>query len=195
MTASAQWQNIDNGRLLYREEFLSQQQADELYHSLYTKTHWRQESITLFGRSVLQPRLQAWFSEHAYQYSGLLLKPTPIPPSIATLKKQCEHICRQEFNSVLLNLYRNGQDYMGWHQDNEKELGHNPIIASISLGAERKFTLKHKDSKQKLDYKLSHGSLFVMAGEVQHYWKHALPKTTLITEPRINLTFRYIECR
>ncbi|MBA5760997.1 alpha-ketoglutarate-dependent dioxygenase AlkB [Vibrio sp. 404] len=193
MVAFPQWQNIEHGKVLYLEGFLSQQEADKLYHFMYNKMPWRQESIVLFGRDVLQPRLQAWFSEHAYQYSGLLLQPNPMPQPISALKTKCEQICGQTFNSVLLNLYRDGQDYMGWHQDNEKELGHSPIIASISLGAERKFTLKHKDNKQKLDYKLSHGSLFVMAGEIQHYWKHALPKTKLVSEPRVNLTFRYIK--
>lgn len=193
MVASPQWQYIEHGKVFYLEDFLSQPEADRLYQFMYNEISWRQESITLFGRDIMQPRLQAWFSEHNYQYSGLLLQPEPMPQPISDLRTKCEQFCGQTFNSVLLNLYRNGQDYMGWHQDNEKELGHNPIIASISLGAERKFTLKHKLNKQKLDYTLSHGSLFLMAGEIQHHWKHALPKTKLVSEPRVNLTFRYIK--
>ena len=193
MTSSPQWQTLENGKLAYLADFLTQQEADTLYQELYRGIAWRQESITLFGRCVLQPRLQTWFSERPYKYSGLQLQPKAIPPSIHSLKTQCEQVCEQKFNSVLLNLYRDGQDYMGWHQDNEKELGHWPVIASISLGAERKFSLKHKNNQQKIDYQLNHGSLLIMVGELQHYWKHALPKSTRITQPRINLTFRYIK--
>ncbi|GAK87394.1 alkylated DNA repair protein AlkB [Vibrio ponticus] len=192
MTNQPDWHKIDNGQLLLIDEFLAQKPADDLYEHLLHHTPWRQESIMMFGRSVLQPRLQCWYGDLSYQYSGLLLAPSPMPEAIKQLKQQCEQICQTPFNSVLLNLYRDGQDSMGWHQDNEKELGPSPTIASVSLGAKRKFSLKHKKSGDKIDQQLCHGSLLVMAGDVQHHWRHALPKSRRISQPRINLTFRYI---
>ncbi|OLQ91610.1 DNA repair protein [Vibrio ponticus] len=192
MSNSPNWLQVDKGNLLHVEQFLTQNQADQLFQNLMKEITWKQESTSMFGRSVLQPRLQAWFGDRAYQYSGLRLEPNPMPPAIAQLKHQCEQICQQPFNTVLLNLYRDGQDYMGWHQDNEKELGLNPTIASVSLGAERKFSLKQKRGDEKIDFQLSHGSLLVMAGETQNHWRHALPKSRKVSQPRINLTFRNI---
>ncbi len=167
--------------------------AEQLYDQLFHQIDWQQLSIKMFGKEVLQPRLQAWFGDRSYQYSGLKLSPAPIPDFLLPIQKRCEQICDSRFNSVLINLYRNGEDSMGWHQDNEAELGRNPVIASLSLGAERKFVLKHNQTSEKLAYQLSSGSLLVMAGETQHFWKHALPKTKRVNTPRINLTFRWIE--
>ncbi|OLQ92288.1 DNA repair protein [Vibrio panuliri] len=192
MSSNLMWHEVDGGKLLLIKNFLPKAQADTNYQTLLNQTPWQQEAITMFGRRVLQPRLQASYGEHAYQYSGLVLSPKPMPALITQLKEQCEIVCQQPFNTVLLNLYRDGQDYMGWHQDNERELGVNPVIASVSLGAVRKFAIKRKDGSAKLDFHLNHGSLLVMAGELQHHWRHSLPKTKRISEPRINLTFRYI---
>ncbi|WP_194436409.1 alpha-ketoglutarate-dependent dioxygenase AlkB family protein [Vibrio fluminensis] len=189
---SPRWFQVEKGKLIHIEQFLTIGTANTLLHNLTHNISWQQESITMFGRSILQPRLQAWFGDKSYQYSGLKLEPHPMPPALEKLKQQCEHICQQPFNSVLLNLYRDGHDYMGWHQDNEKELGEHPTIASISLGASRKFSLKQKYGDKKIDFELTHGSLLVMAGELQHHWRHALPKSRKVSQPRINLTFRNI---
>ncbi|MGB5120416.1 MAG: alpha-ketoglutarate-dependent dioxygenase AlkB, partial [Vibrio fluvialis] len=113
-------------------------------------------------------------------------------PMLADLKQRCELLACQAFNSVLANLYRDGQDSMGWHQDNEPELGQQPVIASLSLGETRRFVLRHLHSKEKLELPLSHGSLLIMAGNTQHFWQHCVPKTVRTLEPRINLTFRLI---
>lgn len=190
---NTQWQNIQNGQLMYLEEFLTPDEADILYQTLMDTMPWRQESITLFGKTVPQPRLQVWFGDKAYQYSGLKLEANPMPDLIEKLCDQCSRTAGLLFNSVLINLYRDGYDSMGWHQDNEPELGDAPVIASISLGAERKFALKHNNGQDKLAYQLKHGSLLIMAGDMQHYWKHALPKSRKVHHPRINLTFRHIK--
>jgi len=121
------------------------------------------------------------------------MMPRPWNQTLLQLKNLCEQVSQSPFNSVLANLYRNGQDSMGWHQDNETELGLNPIIASLSLGESRKFVLRHLETKQKHELDLSHGSLLVMAGETQHYWQHSIPKTAKPKGSRINLTFRYIQ--
>jgi len=193
LSTQPQWQTITQGRLLFEQAFLMPMDAEQLYDQLFHQIDWQQLSIKMFGKEVLQPRLQAWFGDRSYQYSGLKLSPAPIPDFLLPIQKRCEQICHSRFNSVLINLYRNGEDSMGWHQDNETELGRNPVIASLSLGAERKFVLKHNQTGEKLAYQLSSGSLLVMAGETQHFWKHALPKTKRVNTPRINLTFRWIE--
>lgn len=173
-------------------QFIPNRDADNLYHQLLDSTPWKQESIKIFGKQVPQPRLQAWYGERDYQYSGLKLTPIPLPDFLLPLKQQCELAANQKFNSVLINLYRDGEDSMGWHQDNEPELGEKPVIASISLGAERKFSIKHLTTNEKHHFQLSHGSLLIMGGKMQHHWKHCLPKTRRAISSRINLTFRYI---
>ncbi|MDA0150161.1 alpha-ketoglutarate-dependent dioxygenase AlkB family protein [Vibrio sp. LaRot3] len=193
LSTQPKWQTITQGQLLFERAFLMPTNAEQLYEQLLHQLHWQQLSIKMFGKEMLQPRLQAWFGEKSYQYSGLKLSPAPIPEFLSPIQQRCEQVCQSRFNSVLINLYRNGQDSMGWHQDNEPELGRNPVIASLSLGAERKFVLKHNETNEKITYQLSSGSLLVMAGETQHFWKHALPKTTRVSTPRINLTFRLIE--
>ncbi|MFB9135796.1 alpha-ketoglutarate-dependent dioxygenase AlkB family protein [Vibrio olivae] len=187
-----EWLDIDDGKLYWHPHFLDANEADDLFQTCYQQLAWRQESITLFGNSVLQPRLQAWYGDACYQYSGLMMQPLPWPDFLLTLKQRCEAIADTSFNSVLANLYRNGQDSMGYHQDNEPELGHQPIIASVSVGEQRRFTLKHLTTKQTYNLELTHGSLLIMAGNLQHYWKHALPKTQRFNQPRINLTYRNI---
>ncbi|USP07278.1 alpha-ketoglutarate-dependent dioxygenase AlkB [Vibrio sp. LQ2] len=187
-----QWLPITDGKLLWVEHFLTPTQADHAFSVLTQELDWQQEAITLFGKSVLQPRLQAWYGDKAYTYSGLTMPPNVWTPMLADLKQRCELLAGQAFNSVLANLYRDGQDSMGWHQDNEPELGQQPVIASLSLGETRRFVLRHLHSKEKFELPLSHGSLLIMAGNTQHFWQHCVPKTVRTLEPRINLTFRLI---
>lgn len=185
------WIDIQDSKLFWQPDFLSSEEADSLFALLSQTLPWQQLPITLFGREVLQPRLQAWFGQ-AYSYSGLALTPAPLPPSLETLKIKCEEIAGTKYNSVLANLYRDGSDYMGWHQDNEAELGVSPSIASLSLGESRRFVLRHLKTGEKREFELSSGALLIMAGKTQGYWQHAVPKTAKIKGPRINLTFRNI---
>ncbi|MEM6767799.1 MAG: alpha-ketoglutarate-dependent dioxygenase AlkB [Bacteroidota bacterium] len=181
---------------IHVEDFLSQQEATHMKEVLLASIPWKQEYIHLFGKKVAQPRLTAWHGEPeaSYTYSGLKLPPQPWTPELLSLKKKVADFCKAQFNSVLINLYREGADSMGWHSDDEKELGQQPVIASISLGAERRFQFKHKYRKEipLISFSLKSGSLFVMKGLTQQYWKHQVPKTKKLVEPRLNLTFRYI---
>nr|WP_298331668.1 alpha-ketoglutarate-dependent dioxygenase AlkB [uncultured Christiangramia sp.] len=186
---------LQGASLLYIKDFLSNEQADELFEKLLHYERWRQDHIKMFGKEILQPRLTALFSDNnnAYTYSGLTMHPELFPTYLTVIKERCEKICEKSFNACLANLYRDGQDSMGWHADDEKELGTNPVIASVSIGEPRMFHLKHRKDKN-LTYKkrLQHGSLLVMRGETQKFWKHQLPKTKKQIGPRINLTFRKI---
>lgn len=187
-----QWIDIPDGRLLWIEHFLTSDEAEHARQTLIKELDWQQESITLFGRSVLQPRLQAWHGDKRYTYSGLTMAPKPWTPTLHHLRQLCEQVSGSNFNSVLANLYRDGQDSMGWHQDNEPELGRQPVIASLSLGDSRRFLLRHLHSKEKLELSLGNGSLLVMAGSTQQFWQHSVPKTKQPRSARINLTFRHI---
>jgi alkylated DNA repair dioxygenase AlkB len=189
---SSFWQEVAQGRIYYDPNFLSNLEAERYFSNLRSTLPWQQERITMFGRSVLQPRLQAWHGDVAYTYSGLTMSPHPWTPDLNELKARCEAIANVQFNSLLANLYRHGQDSMGWHQDNEPELGRNPVIASVNLGETRRFLLRNLHCKTQLEYELSHGALLIMAGELQHHWKHAVPKTAKPKGERINLTFRHI---
>ncbi|RNI28636.1 alpha-ketoglutarate-dependent dioxygenase AlkB family protein [Rufibacter latericius] len=176
-------------------DFISREKQASLQEALTQKAAWRQEKIRMFGKQVDQPRLTAWYADagKAYTYSGLTWEPLPWLPELAELRSQLEKTTGAPFNSVLLNLYRHGQDSMGWHADDEPELGQNPIIASLSLGQERTFSFRHRLQKElKNQLVLPSGSLLLMAGSTQHYWHHQLPKTTKLLQPRINLTFRFI---
>lgn len=191
------WQplSLPDAEIAYQPDFLSQAEADQLLSDLSNNLAWRQDEIHLFGRWVKIPRLQAWYGEHQshYRYSGLDLSPLPFPPVLAHLKERIEEACLVQFNAVLANFYRQGNDSMGWHADNEKELGPNPVIASLSLGAARRFQLKHRSRKDlQTELELAHGSLLLMSGATQHHWLHGIPKQKRISEPRINLTFRRI---
>ncbi|WP_342808318.1 alpha-ketoglutarate-dependent dioxygenase AlkB [Alteromonas sp. M12] len=178
----------------YQADFLEQDTATELYQKLQTKLAWQQDSIQIYGRTVAIPRLQAWYGdqEATYQYSGLSMQPNPWVSELQQLKKTLEQVCETHFNSVLANWYRNGQDSMGWHADNEIELGRQPIIASLTLGQTRDFDFKHMQSGQKVRFPLHNGSLLIMAGNTQQFWQHSLPKRSQLMAGRINLTFRKI---
>ncbi|MSP57503.1 MAG: alpha-ketoglutarate-dependent dioxygenase AlkB [Flavobacteriales bacterium] len=157
---------------------------------------WKQESIKMFGKTHPTPRLTSWHGNEGckYTYSGLICNPEPWSPTLLSIKQRIvEAMENANFNSVLLNLYRNGQDKMGWHSDDEKELGPNPIIASVSFGATRRFDFKHKTiPEHKFSIDLPSGSLLIMQGDLQDHWLHQLPAQKRIIEPRINLTFRNI---
>jgi alkylated DNA repair dioxygenase AlkB len=168
-------------------------EADALFRDLRESIDWRQETVRLFGRAVRIPRLSDWHGEAPYTYSGLSMKPKPWTPPLAEIKQRVEDLSGHRFNGVLLNLYRDGRDSMSWHSDDEPELGPNPAIASVSLGATRRFRLRHrirKDDTRSLD--LTGGSLLVMDGPTQHHWHHSVPKTAKTVGERINLTFRLI---
>jgi alkylated DNA repair dioxygenase AlkB len=177
-------------------DFLSSECATELLCVLTQNSPWTQPTLRLFGKHIKTPRLVAWYSEAGifYTYSGIRNEPRAYTSALLELKKQVEETTQTSFNSVLLNLYRNGQDSMSWHADDEKELGRNPVIASVNLGATRTFSLRKKDDTQeKYDIKLSHGSLLVMSGDCQHVYEHQVKKEPKVTTPRINLTFRFIQ--
>jgi alkylated DNA repair dioxygenase AlkB len=184
-----------HGELYLLPNFLNTKDADNAYEWLLQNIKWKQYHIKMFGKLLAQPRLTAWYGSAGsnYSYSGLNLQPEPFSKELLTLKAKIEQVGLTQFNSVLLNLYRNEKDSMGWHADDEKELGINPIIASLSLGQTRKFQVKHKFTKNlNLNLQLTHGSLLLMKGEMQHYWQHAIPKSKNSCNQRINLTFRNI---
>lgn len=175
--------------------FLNPQEADRLLADLTQTIPWRQDWITIYGRSLPQPRLTAWYGDagKSYTYSGLTMVPSPWTTALQAIKARVEVVSEVRFNSVLLNLYRDGNDSMGWHSDDEPELGQNPVIASLSLGGTRRFQLRQRQDKTlKHQLELGSGSLLVMAGTTQHFWQHQVPKTKRSVPPRINLTFRVI---
>lgn len=180
---------------LYRQLF-PPAKSDALFVQLRHATPWTQGHIKLYGKLHAEPRLTAWYGDagKCYSYSGLTLEPLPWTPLLLDIKARVDAAAGVTFNSVLLNLYRDGRDSNGWHQDNEPELGTNPVIASLSLGAVRRFQLRHKTRKDvpKLELDLPHGSLLLMAGPTQHCWQHQIPKTAKPMAERINLTFRVI---
>lgn len=178
----------------YKPNLLKPTEASGHFSKLLTEISWRADNIMIFGKSIAQPRLIAWHgsSDLRYSYSGLELKAEPWTPNLLKIKTRVENACGQKFNSVLLNLYRDQKDSNGWHADDEKELGSDPTIASLSLGAPRDFLLKHNTDKKRIKICLESGSLLIMSGKTQHHWKHSLPKRAGTIGPRINLTFRTI---
>lgn len=191
---SVQKIELEDTHLLYLPNFLSSAEADDWLAFLMNKVNFQSGEIKLFGKTYAKPRLEAFYAENelTYSYSGKQMKTQPLFTELNALKERVESISNLEFNAVLINLYRDGMDSNGWHADDEKELGHDPCIASLSLGAERIFELKHNQIKKKVKLKLEHGSLLFMLQGSQKYWKHQLPKDKMINEPRINLTFRKI---
>ncbi len=186
--------SIPDGELVYRPNFFSPEKSNQLYLHLLDHIHWRSDKIRIFGKVHDVPRLQAWYGDEGarYSYSNIDLEPLPWTPELLEVKERIEEVSQGTYNSVLLNLYRNGRDSNGWHSDNEKELGDSPEIASLSLGQERVFHMKHKTLSLKKRFLLADGSLLIMRGETQKYWKHQIPKSAREMSPRINLTFRRI---
>jgi alkylated DNA repair dioxygenase AlkB len=181
-----------DGSALYRSGFFNSAECEQMFRSINDETPWEARNIVLFGKEVPQPRLACWYGDLAYSYSGITLDPRPMTPTLLEIKQRCEQAASARFNSVLVNLYRDGQDSMGLHADDEPELGVEPIIASVSFGGERNFRLRHRQSKDLQQISLATGSLLVMSGLSQECWMHDVPKTKKFVEPRINLTFRYI---
>jgi alkylated DNA repair dioxygenase AlkB len=188
--------NLPDAEVIYYPHFFDKEEADSIYTELISEIPWQQDDIRLFGKTHPQPRLTALFGNEGkpYSYSNIKMQPHPWNSLLQKIKSQVEHVSDTIFTTVLLNKYRDGKDSNGWHADNEKELGTNPIIASISFGAERTFQLKHNSDKdQKKSILLEHGSLLLMKGTTQHFWKHQIPKTAKPIGPRLNLTFRVIK--
>jgi alkylated DNA repair dioxygenase AlkB len=187
---------LSNAEIDYTPAFFNLEESRELFEAIYHQTNWIEDDIKVYGKLYKQPRLTAFYANNdkAYGYSNISMSPQPFTPVLNAIKLKIEKATEMTFSSCLLNLYRDGQDSNGWHADDEKELGVNPVIASLSLGADRLFHLKHKNIKT-LKHKLTlqNGSLLLMKGETQHHWLHQIPKTKKLIDKRINLTFRLIK--
>jgi len=185
---------IENGEYIFINNFFNHNESDQYFELLEKGIAWKQESMKMYGKDVMFPRLTAWYGETSKQYtfSGITLQPNPWNAELTEIKSRIEKVAEVDFNSVLLNLYRKGKDSISWHTDAERELGRNPTIASVTFGETRTFQLRHKHTNQRIDIELTHGSLLVMQGELQHYWQHQIPKTSKEKSVRINLTFRVI---
>lgn len=186
---------ITNGEYIYIPNFFTKGDSDAYFNVLLEEINWKQESMHIYGKTLAFPRLTAWYGDNdkPYSFSGITLNPESWIPSLLEIKQQIEIKALVTFNSVLLNRYRNGNDSISWHTDAEKELGKNPVIASVNFGATRKFQLRHNTTKERIELNLSHGSLLIMQGELQHFWQHQVPKTKQEIKERINLTFRTIK--
>lgn len=184
-----------DGELYLFENVFSRSESEYFFKLLRNEIPWKQEGMKLFGKYIDFPRLTAWYADEgkSYTYSGLRNVPIPWTSFLFDLKQRTEGITNGLYNSVLLNYYRDGNDSMGWHCDNEPELGLNPIIASINFGAKRKIQFRHlTQNNYKLDLQLNNGSILLMKGAIQHHWQHQVPKQKKVLEARINLTFRKI---
>jgi alkylated DNA repair dioxygenase AlkB len=187
---------LPDGELHLLVQFLSGDDANALFEELLATLAWAPHCVRVFGREHPTPRLCAWYGDAGarYAYSGQMLEPLPWPPALARLRVRLEQALGLRFNSVLGNLYRDGADSMGWHSDDEASLGPRPAIASVSLGATRRFLLRHRRRRElgTIELALAHGDLLLMAGDTQRHWQHAVPKTRRPVGPRINLTFRCV---
>lgn len=190
MNPECEW---DQGAFRYWPVYLGQAQS-HFFEIFKEQLRWRTESIVLFGQRRLVPRLVCWYADDGvtYRYSGNTQSPDSWHPQLLLLRDQLALFLSVEFNGVLGNYYRNGQDSMGWHRDNEPELGKTPIIASLSLGAPRHFRLRHRNDHRQVKLLLEPGSLLVMRKNSQRDWEHCLPKTKRHVGERINLTFRFV---
>lgn len=183
-----------HGLVTYEPAFLSASEAAVLLRELLAEVRWRQDHLRIHGRQIPFPRLTAWYGDPGavYSYSGIENRPVAWTPALARLRDRLRAALGTGFNSALLNLYRTGSDSMGWHADDEPELGARPLIASVSLGAARRFELRSRASGETRRVVLEHGSLLVMSGETQHRWRHQVPKEPTVRAPRVNLTFRTV---
>jgi len=169
-------------------------EPDHYLHQLLHHIEWRPDEAVIFGKHITTKRKVAWYGDHPfdYTYSNTTKQALPWTEELLALKEIIENATHETFNSCLLNLYHSGEEGMAWHSDGEKDLKRNGAIGSVSLGAERKFSFKHKVTKQRVDVNLEHGSLLVMTGTTQTHWLHRLPPTKKVSTPRVNLTFRTI---
>lgn len=186
---------LADAELRYLPNWLAAVEADAWLAALVAETPWEQPQVLLHGKAYPVPRLVAWYGdpEARYRYSGLVHQPLPWTPLLTEIRQRVEAECGQPLNGVLLNYYRDGQDSMGWHSDDEVELGRNPLVASLNLGGARRFDLRRKGSTRiEHSLTLEHASLLVMGGATQHHWQHQVAKTRQPCAPRLNLTFRLI---
>ncbi len=186
---------MPDAKVTFYQKFFDSRKSDEIFQILLSEINWRQDRMKLYGKEIDLPRKTAWYGDRnkSYTFSGIHLNPEPWTSTLLQIKKHIEEIAEVEFNSVLLNLYRHGNDGISWHTDAEPELGENPVIGSVSFGGTRRFMFRHRqDQTLKTEVELTHGSFLLMAGETQHFWQHQIPKTSRQVEPRINLTFRSI---
>jgi alkylated DNA repair dioxygenase AlkB len=187
---------LRDGEVFFLERLELGDRQDAVLQRLIAEVAWRREKIFVWGRLVYQPRLTAWYGDRGsdYTYSGITLVPLPWSDLLLDIKRRVEVVSESSFNSVLLNYYRDNRDSMGFHSDDEAELGERPVIASLSLGEERTFVLKHRRDKlvKPVRIRLGSGSLLLMKGETQRYWKHGIAKEGRVCGPRVNLTFRRI---
>ena len=181
-----------DGEVIYYGKILSRSKAQFYLERMLSTIEWKNDEAVIFGKHIITRRKAAWYGSenYSYTYSNTTKEALPWTKDLLELKAITEELCSTTFNSCLLNLYHSGEEGMAWHSDDEKSLGKNTSIASISLGAERKFSLKHKATKQTLSLTLEEGSLLVMKGSTQSHWLHSLPKTKKVKSPRVNLTFR-----
>ncbi len=185
-----------DGEVFYFRNFFHEEECHLLYGALLEKIHWQQKQVMMYGRLLNVPRLTAWYGDEGqeYTYSGLKNKPLQWIAELLEIKTRLEIAAQIKFNSVLLNLYRNGNDSVDWHKDDEPEFGSDPVIGSVSFGGTRKFKFKHDQLKTlKTEIELTNGSFLLMKGSAQHHWYHSIPKTMKPVKPRINLTFRVIK--
>jgi len=188
--------DLPDADVILYEQLFSPKESAALQENLVEKIDWRQDKIKMFGKLIDQPRLTAFYGDNnkSYSYSGILMTPIAWNEDLLFIKNRIEKFSNVHFTSVLLNYYRNGKDSMGWHADDEKELGKNPVIGSVSFGETRNFQMKHKLQKElkKVEIPLSDGAFLLMKGDTQHFWQHQIPKTSKELGSRINLTFRVI---
>lgn len=215
--------DVPNGRIFYAEHFFDEKISNRSIEYFlendtvdWKKAHWRDfdkeklsnvrfknikwshDKLNMYGKEVYLPRYSSWYgdSDKPYTYSGLTLQPNAWNKGLSYIKKEIEKISKVEFNSVLMNWYRDGEDYLNWHTDAEKELGKNPTIASANFGETRRFLLRRNDDTTlKMEFPLKHGTLLIMSGELQHYWQHSVPKQKKSSGNRINLTFRVVHSK
>ncbi|AZZ46351.1 alpha-ketoglutarate-dependent dioxygenase AlkB [Pseudomonadaceae bacterium SI-3] len=186
---------LPNAELRYLPHWVEQDLADRWLLELSAQTPWSQPQKTIYGRSIAVPRWVAWYgdADASYRYSGLTHEPLPWTPLLADIRQRVLQQVDQPLNGVLLNFYRDGQDAMGWHSDDERALGERPLVVSLNLGATRRFDFRRKGaSRIEHSIDLEHGSLLVMSGATQHYWQHQIARTRKVCAPRLNLTFRQI---
>ena len=184
-----------DGTVNYYGKILQEKKANQFYLKLLNDIEWRNDEAVIFGKKIITKRKVAWYGDEGFQYTYSRTTKTALSwtEELLALKKLVQEITGEKFNSCLLNLYHNGDEGMAYHSDAEKDLKKNGVIASLSLGAERKFSFKHKVTGEKVELVLEHGSLLVMRDETQSYWLHRLPPTKRVTAPRVNLTFRTIQ--
>lgn len=211
---------VPDGHLFYAEHFFNQRISDrtleylqenrsmewrsanwrdvgpgELENIEFINIKWKQDWINFYGKRIPLPRLTSWYGDEGkvYTYSGIKAQPHKWNKGLSFLKDAIENCVGVEFNSVLLNWYRDGSDHLGWHSDDEKELGANPVIASANFGATRDFIIRRKDDPtQKIVFPMKHGTLLIMRGKLQHFWEHSVPKRKNVSSSRFNMTFRHI---